>query len=212
MIKVEIDFQEMPQGKRYDNSQVKEVLKQSHYKKCSYCETANIKGEVEHFRPKNKNAYYWLVNDYENLLWSCHDCNQLKGAKLPVLEKNANEPDNVSTCNEKEILIMINPTNTNFNDLNIAYEKDGEMNSENSLVQNTINICQLNREDLLDKRIEVYKNFEKKINYMKKLTKKEDKINFLKEELIKPIREDKHTDYIAFRKFIIKNWLKDMLD
>lgn len=42
---------------------------------CGYCETL-CKGEVDHFRPKHK--YPELVYEWDNWVFSCHDCNQSK--------------------------------------------------------------------------------------------------------------------------------------
>ena len=52
---------------------------------CAYCESRTATVEVEHFRPKNAvrtaagtlhTGYYWLAATWENLLPSCHECNQ----------------------------------------------------------------------------------------------------------------------------------------
>jgi len=42
---------------------------------CGYCETL-CKGEVDHFRPKSK--FPELVYEWNNWVFSCHDCNQSK--------------------------------------------------------------------------------------------------------------------------------------
>lgn len=94
MIKITIDYESFPQGLTYSGNteELRLILKKNQNNKCCYCETSNIKGELEHFRPKNTNAYFWLVDDYENMLCACHDCNQQKGGKLPVKKKNSNSP------------------------------------------------------------------------------------------------------------------------
>jgi len=72
--------------KMYNDSRLKDILK-TIFVKCAYCETvygAGYDGDVEHFRPKGrikeKNpptpGYYWLANDWDNLLLSCQHCNQ----------------------------------------------------------------------------------------------------------------------------------------
>ena len=37
-------------------------------------------------------------------MWACHDCNNLKGKKLPVDEKLASENDSISECNRDDLL------------------------------------------------------------------------------------------------------------
>ena len=80
MIKIDVDSTEFPQGKPYNDSEIQKFLEKQFNKKCCYCEKSNIKGEVEHFRPQW--AYSWLKNECENLLWACHEGNNLKGKKL----------------------------------------------------------------------------------------------------------------------------------
>ena len=72
--------------KAYNDSKVKDELKKV-FVKCAYCESKYdhvYDGDIEHFRPKGqvseklpKNpGYYWLANDWDNLLLSCLFCNQ----------------------------------------------------------------------------------------------------------------------------------------
>ena len=48
---------------------------------CAYCEE-DYKGEVDHFRPKKR--YPELVYCWSNWVFSCHACNQSKGARWPA--------------------------------------------------------------------------------------------------------------------------------
>lgn len=70
----------------YRDEALKAELKKV-FKKCAYCESsyeAVYDGDIEHFRPKGKVSekhpqvpgYYWLANDWDNLLLSCQHCNQ----------------------------------------------------------------------------------------------------------------------------------------
>ncbi|RBQ06717.1 hypothetical protein [Pedobacter miscanthi] len=70
----------------YRDPELKEELKKV-FVKCAYCESIydqSADGDIEHFRPKGrvneKNpqspGYYWLANDWDNLLLSCQHCNQ----------------------------------------------------------------------------------------------------------------------------------------
>ncbi|MNK88013.1 hypothetical protein D3C87_1079630 [compost metagenome] len=72
--------------KMYRAEQLKTALKEV-FKKCAYCESRygpSSDGDVEHFRPKLRvqgkipetPGYFWLANDWDNLLLSCQHCNQ----------------------------------------------------------------------------------------------------------------------------------------
>ncbi|MEO1032852.1 MAG: hypothetical protein AAFX55_15690, partial [Bacteroidota bacterium] len=82
--------------KRYSHVAVKDALKDMCNNKCAYCESSFLHvyyGDIEHFRPKKfvgtkKDqkipGYYWLANDWNNLLLSCLFCNQ---AKTQMIER-----------------------------------------------------------------------------------------------------------------------------
>lgn len=73
----------------YGESSVKsELIKAQHFK-CCFCEAkiTHSPGDVEHFRPKGKvdqhedeasirPGYFWLAYTWENLMYSCDDCNR----------------------------------------------------------------------------------------------------------------------------------------
>lgn len=74
--------------KVYRDPEVKEALTKLFKNKCAYCESTFLHiypGDIEHFRPKgeiegvvpdSKPGYYWLAADWDNLLFSCRNCNQ----------------------------------------------------------------------------------------------------------------------------------------
>lgn len=88
----------------------KDVLGPTDKPKCFYCESAGedmLTLQVEHFRPKGSldkkdltvgqthQGYYWLGNEWSNLLLSCSKCND-KGTRFPILNnpnrKNHHQP------------------------------------------------------------------------------------------------------------------------
>lgn len=74
----------------YGAPEVKRALLEAQNQKCCYCEErfgATSYGDVEHYRPKTAAqqdrglpklppGYYWLSNDWTNLLVSCEVCNR----------------------------------------------------------------------------------------------------------------------------------------
>ena len=79
-----IDFYEngigsQPTGSRWRD--FREDLGQRFLRNCGYCER-NTRGEVDHFRPKSR--FPQSVYEWENWIFSCHECNQAKGNKWPA--------------------------------------------------------------------------------------------------------------------------------
>ena len=62
-------------------------LRQDFEFRCAYCLRHEFffgggeAGEIDHFRPRY--LFPDLVNEYENLYWSCRKCNAVKGGKWP---------------------------------------------------------------------------------------------------------------------------------
>jgi len=58
----------------------REPLQDAFFMLCGYCEEI-CKGEIDHFKPKSRHPH--LVYEWSNWVFSCHDCNQMKGEKFP---------------------------------------------------------------------------------------------------------------------------------
>lgn len=107
----------------YADSTVKAQVKFDQHDKCCFCEakfTDNGYGDVEHFRPKKAYrkrgvrrrtypGYYWLVYDWNNLMFSCDKCNRsYKKNDFPLGNEatrklSHNHPNNLN--NEDRLLI-----------------------------------------------------------------------------------------------------------
>jgi 5-methylcytosine-specific restriction endonuclease McrA len=121
--------------KMYNDSRLKDKLKEV-FKKCAYCESsygAVYDGDVEHFRPKGKVSeknpqtpgYYWLANDWDNLLLSCQHCNQRRRHQLepdaaleslgkldqfPLSDEAKRAADHTrSIADEDDVRLLLNP-------------------------------------------------------------------------------------------------------
>ena len=90
-----------PSLKTYASSEVRQSLINMQHGKCCYCERkidltdifpedqtlstgSNVEKHIEHFRPKGKDEYRHLTNDWSNLLLACNTCNVNKGQKFKV--------------------------------------------------------------------------------------------------------------------------------
>ncbi|MFB6330614.1 HNH endonuclease [Acinetobacter variabilis] len=129
----------------WNNKQIKQPLMESSSNKCAYCESDLSKPgaymEVEHFLPKSKHPS--LVVKWENLLPSCKRCNGLKSDYDVSLNPIINPYDKDPT---KELT---------FDTFCIF--------GSTELGNTTVNLLDLNGEDLLGKRSFVGTVFRKEL-------------------------------------------------
>jgi uncharacterized protein (TIGR02646 family) len=147
--------------------------------KCAYCETDTTAGapmQVEHYRPKAKvteaqlhEGYYWVGYEWSNLLLSCSKCNNKKrnhfpiaGVRVSTPALNVNGlPDDASRLanspfflNEQPLLLHpeIDPVEDFF-----IFKPDGKIEALNNNPRaiETIKTCNLNRKDLIIKRLKI---------------------------------------------------------
>jgi uncharacterized protein (TIGR02646 family) len=152
--------------KRYNfpfNSDVdgslKTILHELFNGKCGYCEKKielPYDGVIDRFRPHNgvrdknkyfQDLYWWLVFDWDNLVYSCIDCNQYKANYFPIKGKRAmSKTDDLA--NERKLLLSpcIDEPRNHF-----TFSK-GEINSETDEGLQTIELLRLNRTSLVNDR------------------------------------------------------------
>jgi uncharacterized protein (TIGR02646 family) len=163
-------------------SEVRKYLNRVYYKKCGYCERF-CKAEIEHYRPKkgvdesrDHEGYYWLCYEWSNLVPACRYCNTEggKGNKFPILDENKRifKPEFVATkldkskCNayltplKDEKPYLLHPEIDDpkeFLGFNIKANKKDVIivgkDAENR-GKRTVQICNLNRDELLVERLE----------------------------------------------------------
>lgn len=106
----------------YRHPEVKAQLKSDQNGKCAYCERKfnGDFGAVEHYRPKaawqqgrgnalEKPGYYWLAYAWENLLYSCDECNTICKKNLFPLA-NPKSRDIAHRDISGEDALLINPS------------------------------------------------------------------------------------------------------
>lgn len=100
-------------GKHYKKKTVVSALWEMQNHKCCYCEheipeTGHLK-TVDHFRPQS--IFTSLINNWDNLLLSCSQCNGKKSNKFPVLADNKNERKVIYIEEETiQTSVLINPS------------------------------------------------------------------------------------------------------
>ena len=202
----------------YSCAEVKDALIKAHHGKCCYCESkllATSYGAVEHFRPKGASiqgkklnkifpGYYWLAYDWENLLFICTRCNTNKGSYFP-LENPTQRAKDHSESIIYEIPLFIHPALedplkhiTFHNEAPVGLTDKGEV---------TIEYMMLNRNDLFENRLKIYKELNTFIDFAKKLYHQSDNVEVYNEalqrirEFISPSSEYSAMTNIYFSQF-----------
>lgn len=153
-------------GDLYGHEDVVAALTVAQHGKCCFCERRTL-GDVEHFRPKGgykqatgdplrRPGYYWLAYEWTNLYFACGPCNQrFKGNVFPL----ARPDDRALSHNDdvtREQPLLIDPgadasAHVSFRE-EIAYPVNGSV-----LGRTTVELLQLNREDLRESRADQYR-------------------------------------------------------
>lgn len=155
--------------KRYDwpfnreiDKELKKYLHEAFHGKCGYCE---IKielpdlGRVDRYRPNNgvrdqneyyEDLYWWLTFEWDNLVYSCKECNQFKGNYFPIKGRRAlNENDDYVS----EHRMLLNPyLDEPENHLRYEYNGHGRIDALTEEGNQTIELLRLNRTDLIEGR------------------------------------------------------------
>ncbi len=158
-----------------------ESLEVLYHSKCAYCETNTSAGaamQVDHYRPKKKvnddlihNGYYWLAYEWSNLILCCSKCNRKKGYSFPTSAAKITEPSldadgfpEIEYCvadsaklRAEEALILhpeLDDVETHF-----VFGPNGDILGLSSQAEKTIEICDLNRKELVFKRLGILKRY-----------------------------------------------------
>ncbi|MDX2248052.1 MAG: hypothetical protein SF052_14800 [Bacteroidia bacterium] len=176
----------------YGHPSVKKQLIADQYGKCCFCEskfTATSYGDVEHFRPKagfkqqsgdrlKKPGYFWLVYDWNNLLFSCQICNQKhKRNFFPLLtEQNRAKDHNYPLEPAEERLLVDSIEDDPEQHISFRQEIPYGLDEKG---KTSINIYGLNRENLNEERREYLKKFELASSFYELSQAKKDQIRAL---------------------------------
>ncbi len=178
--------------KAYNNERLKDELKKI-FTKCAYCESkyeSVYDGDVEHFRPKGsiveKNprtpGYYWLANEWNNLLLSCQHCNQkrkhvIKANKIPLGKQDqfplsdestrVSSPTNTQNI-EFEKRLLLNPCLENP-DEHFDYDPtEGVIITKSDMAKKSVDVYALRRPKLVEARKETLEDLFHQMNVVKR--------------------------------------------
>ena len=165
----------------YGHKDVKDALKKAQLDKCAFCETKlpRSSGDVEHFRPKGgykqqdsdklqKNGYYWLAYNWDNLFFSCEYCNRIFKRNLFPLENPHERANSHNHDLDKEIPLLINPAVEKKIENYIVFEEEIAVPVNDNLQGRQTIICfGLNDDELIEDRRSVLKQIKLILNLAK---------------------------------------------
>lgn len=189
MIKIEKDFDAVPdilnsdnrkkafkkntKNKKFDYGktlykpdELKKQLHDIYHLKCVYCEDSllNSPKHIEHYRPKD--IYYWLAYSWDNLFLCCGSCNSAKGINFKTSNKKVKYKkesyEEIHSLGDKydkaEKPKLINPEKDDIIK-DILFDNNALISSNNDRVLYTIKTCNLNRNEVVQLRIEIINDF-----------------------------------------------------
>ncbi|MCU4389008.1 TIGR02646 family protein [Acinetobacter haemolyticus] len=198
---------------RYKTKDIRDALESIYHGKCAYCESNEELLHVEHYRPKK--IYYWLAYSWDNLLLACHFCNIQKNNNFSVDWKFR-----VSFKGSPDKLLLINnlskiydqyesPKIINVENFDpyqyLEFYMNGKVRSNNPRVRHTINVCDLNRKKLKDKRRKIIDDIKKEIEISFRETDNE-KLSAKLQQVIDAFAvklDDPERNFLALRHYLI---------
>jgi len=198
----------------YKVGSVQKKLNEIYHLKCAYCEQKLLDApkHTEHYRPKD--TYYWLAYSWDNLLLSCGSCNSSKKDDFKiknnmVIYKNEKFIDihQLGKFYDKvEEPLIINPEKDNVLEY-IRYDLNAMVSSDNDRVKYTIEkACNLNRKELIQKRLLILTDFINQINrHYKQFEKNRDITRFFPDVQSFIEKVSKENEFYSFRYYIINN-------
>ncbi len=215
----------------YKPQKVKLALDKIYHRKCAYCEKTlkDVDRHVEHYRPKV--PYFWLAFSWDNLLIACKKCNEIKSNQfIAYLEGKQLHYNNetlktaqsqIEAYNAVELPLILNPEQETTESLKAHFTfnlQTAEIIAKTKQMKATIKVCQLNRQELVELRIDelikLKNHLRQDLNYYKESHQKKERSKALKNTLLK-FKNDivPEVSFKAWRTFILDNWkelLKDI--
>lgn len=169
----------------YRDSTIEE-LSDLYKNKCAICERKRgTELQVDHYRPKkprlnrennkyNQPGYYWLAYCWSNLIPLCSKCNNIKSNKFPLMnwkeikriDSHENtktisgfKPNNLDWLQKYELPLLINPEYEKEPEKHFSFKSDGKIVGRTEDGNETINLCGLNRKDLIRERLELRQKY-----------------------------------------------------
>lgn len=197
--------------------------------KCAYCESfiplELTRSEYDHFRPKSgarglekefsNDHYWWLTYEWDNLYYSCANCNQYKSTWFPVEGNRVpiGTPHRIIINTEKSLLI--DPCYDKPED-HLTYNEQGEISFLTAKGQTTIEILKLNRAELVLSRKKTIADLQVKWTLVTTtFNRKRPNKEILKEihqEWESLFTQPSPKAYLGLQRFMLSKWLNNRPD
>lgn len=199
---IKIDRKENPSFVHYNDDTVTTALKKDFFTKCYICEEFTRKHyEVDHFYPQN--SYPHLINDYDNLYYSCEKCNSLR----PKKQNTTSENEILDCCcvdPEQYISLRLNTKECKVDIDKIKSDRKLDYLIDNTIIflhriyngeGSTSNSCEDLKEDIKDE----IEGFRKKLDKYEKTKLKRASLKEIKKDL------DISSSYSTFKRWIVRD-------
>ncbi|MBA2460752.1 MAG: AAA family ATPase [Actinobacteria bacterium] len=133
------------------------ALRQLFHSKCAYCEQPVRPLLVDHFRPPaealaldgrlDRDHYWWLAYEWENLYAACSGCTRMKSSRFPVSGQRAGRGDDLAPEGPQ----LLDPC-ADAPETHLAFLEDGHVVPKDERGRVTIEVLGLNRTELVQRR------------------------------------------------------------
>lgn len=216
--------------KAFMHPNIKKALTELFYGKCAYCES-NISHigvlDIEHYRPKSAvleasdhPGYWWLVNEWSNLLVACNNCNRRTRTKDGIigkanrfpLKEESKRAYSLDDSLDNETPLILNPCRDRPEN-HFMYSDEGIVMSKTDKGKTTIMVLGLNRINLVARRKEVILRIKFLVQTVFDLTTTEKGINNPSvkqaiEQLAKMTRDDQ--EFAGLKRQYIQDFTEKM--
>jgi uncharacterized protein (TIGR02646 family) len=213
----------------YKGADVRKKLEAIYHRKCAFCEKdlLDTTRAVEHFRPKRKSSnsvskckadfsYYWLALSWDNLLLACTQCNTSKGNCFDIQNARANYQQETfeeihaksTAYQESEKPMLINPEQEDPKGL-FYFDINAQIHPVNNhaRMRYAIDICNLNRIELVESRLMILNDFKNCLNRNFELFTRRKDLNYFKNTIQDFVEKTKEQNaYFAWRSFILAHF------
>lgn len=150
--------------------EVKEDLIQLFNNKCAYCDSYSEDLQIDHFRPSDNvsdqkgfadEGYFWLSYSWFNLYLACGECIRYKSNYFPVVANRLSPPlihvyksyESLKAYVDREEALLVDPCKRRMHEHpQFSYSIDGQIFGKSDNADYTIELLQLNRSNLVERR------------------------------------------------------------
>jgi uncharacterized protein (TIGR02646 family) len=201
--------------KRYDwpfnteiDDQLKIYLNDVFFGKCGYCETKINPdlAKVDRYRPNNgvrdkneyfQDLYWWLAFEWDNLIYSCKECNQYKANYFPIKGARALTQNHDL---KREHKMLLNPYEDDSSK-HLSYDDFGNIHPITDEGFQTIELLRLDRTYLVEDRRKAGKEIRDAVESL--LSGLDDTL-LLRDYLIKIYElEDYRIEFLSYKRWVL---------